>query len=173
MFPNYLVVVSIEIHDDLVGHACVQQLESGLEVGIVNLLGYDFVEVNPHLYQVFRLAPGVEDVAALDALDGDHFEDDLAEVEVEFVIRDPQHGQVGSRSHHVDHVIEGGLTSGHLEPHVDALHHADIGQLLLVVRTVFGVEHEVCTQFGGCLQAFVHHVRHYDFASPSLLGDHD
>jgi hypothetical protein len=53
-----------------------------------------------------HLVPGLEDLAAVDTLDGDGLEDDPAPVDRDFARRDAQHGDAAAHDHRLDHLVK-------------------------------------------------------------------
>src|ERR1700753_274264 len=75
-----------------------------------------------------HFVPGLIHLAAVDALDGEHVEDDVPPVDRHFFCRDAKHGYLCAVAHVGDHVTERRWIARHLQANVEALLHA---QLLL------------------------------------------
>ena len=73
-----------------------------------------------------HLVPGLVHFAAVDALDGEHVEDDLAPVDGDLVGGDAEHGDLAAVAHVGDHVAEGVGVAGHLEADIEAFAHAEL-----------------------------------------------
>ena len=99
-----------------------------------------------------HLVPGLVHLAAVDALDGEHVEDDGVPVDGHLFGGDAQHRDPGAVAHVGDHVAEGGGVAGHLQAHVEALGHSEL--LLHFRETGFAhVDGERYAQLAGERQA--------------------
>ena len=72
-----------------------------------------------------HLVPGFEHLAAVDALDGQHLEDDGVPVDVHAAAGNAEQGDLAAVVHDVHHLREGGARPAHLQAHVEALGHAE------------------------------------------------
>ena len=92
-----------------------------------------------HVEAVFQhrnhLVPGLEDLAPIDALDGDRLEHDARPVHRRLARRDAEHGDAPAHHQTLDHLVERALVARHLEPDVEALLHPEarhhLGEVLL------------------------------------------
>ncbi len=86
----------------------------------------DRADVETALNEGDHLVPGLEHLAAVDALQRQHLEDDLVPVDVEKSVGGmPRMAILPPLFMAVDHVAEGRRRAGHFQPDVEALVHAD------------------------------------------------
>ena len=69
--------------------------------------------------------PGLEHLAAVDALEREHVRDHLAPVDVDGLAGQAEHRDPAAVVHVLDHLRQGGGMAGHLQPDVEALAHAE------------------------------------------------
>ena len=85
----------------------------------------------PGLQHHRHLVPGLVHLAAVDAFDREHVEDDGVPVDRHRLRRDAEHGDLRAVAHVGEHVAEAGGIARHLQADVEALRHAEF---LLHVR---------------------------------------
>src|ERR1700674_4866206 len=100
--------------------------ESLLELVIREAVGDHRGDVEPGLGEYRHLVPRLEDLAAVNALYGEHLEHDLRPVDRELVVREAQHGDSSAVRHVRDHVAQRTRLAGHLEADVESLLHAEL-----------------------------------------------
>jgi hypothetical protein len=86
----------------------------------------DGLDVEARLEHDGHLVPGLIHLAAVDALDGEHVEDDGVPVDGHGLGGDAEHRDPGAVAHVGEHVAEAGGVAGHLEAHVEPLRHAEL-----------------------------------------------
>ena len=97
---------------------------------VVEAVRDDRADVQARLEHDGHLVPGLVHFPAVDALDGEHVEDDRVPVDGHFLVGDAEHGDLAAVAHVGQHVAKGLRVAGHFQADVEALLHA---QLLLHV----------------------------------------
>ena len=82
--------------------------------------------VDTSVKEVGHLVPGLVHLAAVDAFDGDHVEDDGFPVDGELLAGDAEKGDVSAVKHVGKHVLEGGGDAGHFHADVKTFLHAEL-----------------------------------------------
>lgn len=72
------------------------------------------------------MVPGFVHLAAVDAFDGDHIENDGFPIDAELFGRDAEEGDLAAVEHVVEHVFEGLRDAGHFHADVEAFFHAEL-----------------------------------------------
>ena len=83
-------------------------------------------DVQARLEHDGHLVPGLVHLAAVDALDRDHVEDDGVPVDGDLAGGDAEHGDLAAVAHVGEHVAEGVGVAGHLQADVEAFLHAQL-----------------------------------------------
>src|ERR1044072_5543559 len=96
------------IHYDLAGVARPHRLEAVAEIVDADAVGDDRRKVKAALDEGDHLVPGLEHLAAIDALEIEHLEDHLVPVDLETGRRNAENGDLAAIVHLIDHVAEGG-----------------------------------------------------------------
>jgi hypothetical protein len=117
-----------------------------------------------------HLVPGLEHLAAVDALDGDALEDDLVPIDAGVRGQDAEQGDMAAVKHVVEHVVEGPGIARHLQADVEAF--ADVLRLhgggeraALYIDDVGGAH------LGGEVEAVVVDVGDDDVAGAEIAAD--
>src|SRR6185295_4900201 len=74
-------LLSVPVEDDLAGLALQHRLEALFELLIREAMGDDRFEIEARLNQRRHLVPGLENLTAINAFDGEHVEHDFIPVE--------------------------------------------------------------------------------------------
>src|SRR5580692_10200101 len=93
--------------DDLAGLARFHCGEAFLEVAKIVAMGDHGADVEPRLEHHGHLVPGFVHLAPVDALDGDHVENDDVPVDCDLASGDSEHGDLAAVAHVGEHVAEG------------------------------------------------------------------
>src|SRR3979411_2579832 len=114
------------VEDDLAAQSGVRDSERLFELPVRVPVRDDRRYVQPGLRENRHLVPSLEDLAAIDALDGQHLEQDLRPVDRELVVGKAQDRDAATMRHVRDHVAQRARLPRHLEGHVETLFHAEV-----------------------------------------------
>ncbi len=133
-------------------------------------VGDDGADVEAALEHDGHFIPGFVHLAAINAFDGEHGEDDGVPINGHFFFRDSEHGDFCAVAHIGQHVAEGGGITGHLEADVEAFGH---GELFLDVFEVLaaGIDGERDAHFAGELEAILVDVGDDDVTGAGVAHD--
>src|SRR6266853_2094183 len=121
---NALRLVSSEdlpIKNHLAAFARFHRSEAALEFVRTEAVRDDRRDVEPALDHDRHLVPRLVHLAAIDAFDREHVENDLVPVDRNLAAGDAEQRDLSAVRHVVDHLAEGGGVAAHLEAHVEAL----------------------------------------------------
>ncbi len=90
-------------------------------------MGDDGADVQAVFQHGQHLVPGLEDLAAIDALDDQRLEHDAVPVDQRGRGGNAQHGDAPAHHHRADHLVEGRGISRHFQAYVEPLAHAKAG----------------------------------------------
>src|SRR5205823_3390511 len=106
------------VEDDLAAAAARGLVEGGLEVVGGVAAGDHRAEVETALQQDRHRVPGLEHLASVDALEGDHRGDDAGPVDGEVLGGQAEHGDLAAVGHVGDHRLQRLGATGHLQADV-------------------------------------------------------
>lgn len=89
-------------------------------------MGDDGGDVDAGVEEVGHLVPGLVHLAAVDAFDGDHIEDDGLPVDAELLGGNAEEGDLAAVEHIREHILERLRNAGHFHADVEAFLHPEI-----------------------------------------------
>src|SRR5215469_3974169 len=125
--PHYRCLPVSPGEDHLAALAAADIGEGLPEIGGIELVRDDRGNVEARVDQYRHLVPGLEHLAPVDALDGDHVGDQVRPVDTEVLRGQAEHGNLAAVSHGGQHFPQRARLAGHLKPHIEALTHAEFG----------------------------------------------
>ena len=119
------LTLATPIEDDFPTIALSHRRKTLLEFGEGKAMGDHGGNIQATLDHHGHFIPGLIHLTTVDAMDGEHVEDDLVPVDGDGLAGDAEHGDFAAVAHVVDHIAKGGGIAAHLQTHVEALLHAE------------------------------------------------
>jgi hypothetical protein len=125
LFRGSFLSTSSPVQHDLTTLTRQHRVESLLEVGVVEAVRDDRLDVQAALQHHCHFVPRLVHFATINSLDGQHVEDDDIPIDRDLFFGDPQHRDLAAVSHIRDQAVEGGRIAGHLQTDIETFPHSE------------------------------------------------
>ena len=108
------------VQHNLTGVAGDHGFEALFEFGVMEVMGDHRMEIQAALNHGDHLVPGGEDLAAIDALEGQTLEDHMVPVDLGVGALETQQGDLAAVAHQAEQLVEAGSAAAHFQTHIKA-----------------------------------------------------